>query len=97
MFSLASRESKEAILEILNSAYNLLPVKTDGTVEENTPPGSLTPSTPSGSGPTPTNPDNLTAKEQKVIKDSFGGDIEKYLKRKAKYPDYVAELLEWVK
>lgn len=40
--------------------------------------------------------DNLTSKEMKVIEQSFGGDKERYLKIKAKRPEYVATLLQYL-
>jgi len=46
-------------------------------------------------GNTPTG--NFTTQEQKLIKDTFGGDIEKYLKLKAKRPEYIEELLKWTR
>ena len=96
MFNMGTAKTKEDILIVLNSAYNLLPKPTETTVENQTPPSS-TPSNTGGSGPTSTDSDNLSAKELKIINDTFDGDKERYLKQKAKRPDYVAELLEWAK
>lgn len=39
--------------------------------------------------------DRLTPKELQIIERSFGGDKERYLKIKAKRPDYVATLLQY--
>lgn len=94
IFDLSSVTSQEQIEERLNSAFNLLPVQKDETVD-NQQTSSSTPSDPGGGGPTPLNPDNLTPKEKKLIERVYGGDSEKYLKQKAKRPDYVEELLRW--
>lgn len=97
MFNLSGAQSKDEILEILNSAYNLLTGKTKNPVEKNTEVPSHTPSISGGDGPKPSNPDNLSDKEKKVIRDTFDGDVQRYLKQKEKRPEYVAELLTWVK
>lgn len=94
MFNLDSTTTKEKISEILNSAYNLL-TGNKSQVENNQTPPSSTPQNPGGGGPTSTNPDNLSSKEKEIVRDTYGGDTEKYLKMKAKHPDYVAELLQW--
>ncbi len=39
----------------------------------------------------------LSAPEQKLVQRSFGGDVEAYLKVKAKRPEYVEELLRYVR
>lgn len=40
---------------------------------------------------------NLSSQEVKLINDNFGGDVEKYLKVKTKRPEYIEEILKWVK
>lgn len=97
IFNMDSAKSKEEILDRLNSAFNLLPGQENVIVDTKKQPSS-TPSDPAGGGdPTPTDPDNLSAKEKKVIRDTFDGDTERFLKIKAKRPDYVRELLDWVR
>ncbi len=81
-------------LAAFEDAYTLMP-KEDRVPEETTvpqPTSSETPvSTPEVAQTT------LTSKEEKIIKDSFDGDKERYLKIKAKRPDYVDELLRYAR
>lgn len=39
----------------------------------------------------------LTTPEQKLVQKNFGGNVDAYLKVKAKRPEYVEELLNWVR
>jgi len=54
-------------------------------------------STPQGYAPARGNvpQQGLDSQEQKFVKNSMGGDIERYLKLKAKRPQYVEEMLKW--
>lgn len=67
--------------------------------------GDVTPSMPSFSSTPRSAPEvrgvskgaQLTTPEQKLVQNNFGGDIEKYLKVKTKRPEYIEELLRWVR
>ena len=58
-------------------------------------PYSSTPSNPSSTIRI-SDPNQLSAKELKIIQDSFGGDKARYLKIKPKRPEYVKTLLQYV-
>lgn len=94
MFDMSSVDTKEKILEVLNSAFNLLPIHKNETVE-NTQTPSSTPSDPGGGGPPPANPDNLSSREKAIVDRVYGGDAQKFLKQKASKPEYIRELLRW--
>ena len=96
MFDMSSVETKEKILDVLNSAFNLLPVQKDDPVDENQTPSS-TPQDAGGGGPKPANEDNLTPKEKAIVDRVYGGDAEKFLKHKVTRPDYIREMLRWEK
>lgn len=94
-FNFDSVRSVEDFYARLESALNLLTTKKDTKTYKN-------PYAQSQSGETAELPadsleDNLTPKELKVIERYYKGDKKKFLERKAKHPDYVASLLEYVR
>ena len=85
--------SNEEYSKVLEDAYALMNKETK---EPNTPGNNYseknTPSNP------PVSDDNvLTPKEEKLIASTFGGDRERYLKQKAKRPDYIEQLLTYAR
>ncbi len=83
--------SKEDYIQVLNDALRLT-----GETVSTMPNYSSTPRTASNV-PALKPGHTLTAPEQKLIQNSFNGDVEAYLKVKTKRPDYVRELLNWVR
>ncbi len=70
-----------------------------GVTPAETPSLDPNPPAPSGDGsgtpPKEVGDDTLSSKELKIINDSFDGDKERFLKIRAKRPDYVASLLQY--
>ncbi len=84
-------KTKEDYAQVLNDAMRLT-----GEVTPSMPNYSSTPRTAiSVPGMAPAA--QLSTPELKLVQNSFGGDVEKYLKLKAKRPEYVEELLRWVR
>lgn len=86
--------SESGFLSILEDAAKLI-----GTTSVVTPESDPNPPAPNGTRdgsqvPSVVN-DKLTSKELQIIERSFDGDRERYLKIKAKRPDYVATLLQY--
>lgn len=94
MFNTSGLHSVRDFMSVLEDAYRLI-AGTQTPIEESQNPN---PDAPEGSGATPkTGDDNkVSAKEMKIIDRSFGGDKERYLKIKAKRPEYVASLLAYI-
>lgn len=94
-FNLTGLKTKEDFMSVFEDARNLVV----GTVKEVTP--TVTPPLPPHGGGTHAAPvkeatdDKLSPKELEIIDRSFGGDKERYLKIKAKRPDYVQTLLAY--
>lgn len=67
--------------------------------------GQVAPATPSFSSTPRSAPEvrgvskgaQLTTPEQKLVQNNFGGDVDAYLKVKAKRPEYIEELIRWVR
>lgn len=90
-FSLTGVKTKDEYTQVLNDALRL--TGESGTV---TPNYSSTPrSVPEVRGVS--KGAQLTTPEQKVVQKNFGGDIEAYLKVKAKRPEYMEEILKYVR
>jgi len=66
------------------------------TSEDGTDPNPLPPNGGGNAGPREAVTTQLTSKEMKIVEQSFGGDKDRYLKIKAKRPDYVASLLQYL-
>ncbi len=90
--SLAGVKTKQDYAQVLNDALRL-------TGEVSQPPMPNYSSTPRSAISIPGSPPSaqLASPELKLVQTSFGGDVEKYLKLKAKRPEYVEELLRWVR
>lgn len=90
-FSLSGVKTKDEYTQVLNDALRL--TGETGTV---TPNYSSTPrSVPEVRG-VPKGA-QLTTPELKVVQKNFGGDVEAYLKVKAKRPEYMEEILKYVR
>jgi hypothetical protein len=90
-FDTSSLKTTQDFIEALNDAYALLRNQNDGG-ERFQNPYSSSPSN-SSSFPKEVDPNNLTARELKLIQDNYGGDKKRYLKIKEKYPVFVDSLL----
>lgn len=96
-FNLSNATKTEEFDSILGDAYQLFTNKNNPkkiVENENQTPYSSTPSSPSDA-PVESKVDNLTSQEKKLIERTFGGDESRYMKIKAKRPEYVEELLRW--
>mgnify|MGYP000031195942 CR=1 FL=1 len=94
MFDMSNLRSESEFSGILEDASQLI----GGTVSPKGEPTDLNPSEPTGEGgaePKEAPDDKLNAKELKIIDRAFGGDKERYLKQKAKRPDYIRTLLQY--
>lgn len=94
-FNTASLKTESDFLTILEDATKLV-----GSTQVVKPLGSdPNPPAPNGGGRGTQVPevdvDSLTPQELKIVERSFDGDKERYLKQKAKRPDYVATLLRF--
>lgn len=95
-FNLSGLVSETDFLARFEKARNLVvgsgQVQPDGGTDPN-------PLPPNGGGSAPQAKESidnqLTSKEMQIIDRTFGGDKERYLKIKAKRPDYVATLLQY--
>lgn len=91
-FYLAGIKTSDGYVEVLNDALRL-----SEQVEITNYPMPSYSSTPQGyptaRGTTPQQ--GLSQVEQKFVKNSMGGDVERYLKLKTKRPQYVDEMLKW--
>jgi hypothetical protein len=85
-------KTEQDYIQVLNDALRL-------TEQVSITPTPIIGSAPRGAayvpGRTPTQ--QFLPAEQKLIKDSFGGDVQKYLAVKQKRPEYIEEILKWVK
>lgn len=84
-------KSKQEYTQVLNDALRLT-----GEISPSMPNYSSTPRTAISIPGAPPSA-HLTTPELKLVQNNFGGDVEKYLKMKAKRPEYVEELLRWVR
>ncbi len=84
-------KTKQDYTQVLNDALRLT-----GEIAPSMPNYSSTPRTAISVPGTPPSA-QLTTPELKLVQNNFGGDVEKYLKMKAKRPEYVEELLRWVR
>lgn len=93
-FNLSGLETEQEFLDAFKDAKELLGVKSqkvNDTVVE-------IPSMPSTSATQQTPKTvKLSDKEQKLVDTYMGGDVAKFLKQKEKRPDYVDELLKYVR
>ena len=94
-FNFEGLSTKDDFKSVFGDAYKLL-VKEDKKDEINNNAFSSSPSDESNQ-PKVMSVDNLSTRELKFIERSYNGDKEKYLKVKAKRPDYINSLLEWMK
>ena len=92
MFNLNNAQSISDFDNILTSAYALLK-KEDSSPDEEVTPQPVDPGS-GGDQPVEVDSTNLTEKELRVIRTTYDGDKEAYLKARAKRPDYVARLIE---
>lgn len=90
-FNMSSLKSVEDFISVFEDAYNLI-----GKTAIQDKPGTPIPADPSTDGPAPAEvtTDNLTPEELKVIDRAFDGDKERYIKIKAKRPDFVNTLIQ---
>ncbi len=84
-------KTKQDYTQVLNDALRLT-----GEITPSMPNYSSTPRTAISVPGTPPSA-QLSTPELKLVQNNFGGDVEKYLKMKAKRPEYVEELLRWVR
>lgn len=94
MFSTDNLKTKEEFLSILESASKLL-VDVKKEVAPSNPSAYSSPS--ANTHQKSEDEETLSSIELKIIERTFDGDKEKYLKQKAKRPEYVEQLLEWAK
>lgn len=89
-FYLAGIKSEQGYVEVLNDALRL-------SEQVSTPSTPMFPSAPQGYSTVRGNvpQQGLNNTEQKFVKETMGGDVDKYLKLKAKRPQYVEEMLKW--
>ena len=90
--NLSGVKTEQDYEQVLEDALRLVE-KTHETMPPNF--SSTTPGSAQVPGRTPMA--QITVPEQKLVRDNFGGDVEKYLKAKAKRPDYFEELLRWAR
>lgn len=94
-FNVGSLKTEEEFLSVLDDAYKLLnpskPLEEAPTEFQDEPVEGRGDPTPSGSDK------NLTSKEQKLVRVYFKGSTEDYIKARAKRPDYVDQLLQFVR
>lgn len=92
-FNLGAMQVEE-VQKAYEDAYRLM----EGN---NTRPESANPDNPSEpvqpSTPPTADPNTLTIQEKNIVQETFGGDTERYLKLKAKDPDFVEDLLQHAK
>lgn len=93
--SLAGVKTKEDYLNVLSDAMRLIP----GHVEPTSKPDTMNPSTPPSYVVPPGSKSSvrLPEREMKLVNSHFSGDVEAYLKKKAKHPILVEELLNYVR
>lgn len=96
-FNLAGLKSQSDFMTIFEDARNLAVGNTSAPIGTNEDPNPIAPNGGGGSSTVRESEDNaLSPKELKLIQDTFAGDKERYLKQKAKRPDYVATLLAYL-
>lgn len=92
--NLAGAKSKDEYSQLLEDALSLMPQESVNANQTNF---SSTPRTVGvvvqGVRPSA----QLTPAEQKLVAGNFGGDVEAFLKVKAKRPEYIDELTKWVR
>lgn len=86
-------KTKEGFEEAFSDAIGLMERKYNPETVKDLPPS------PKGGGALPrVAPNhNLPSAEEKLVKSHFGGNVEEYLKAKAKKPAYFEELLKWAR
>jgi len=89
MFNLDNLKTEDEFLIAFKDANSLL----GGKPVEEQPENNIPAATDTGNAPDPIDIHELSAKEVKIVNDFMEGDKEKYIKIKAKRPDYVASLL----
>ncbi len=93
-FNMSDLKTEGDFLTVLEDASRLV-----SNIQERKVPGQdPNPAAPLGRGVTPKESEDdksLSAKEQNIIDRTFDGDKERYLKIRAKRPDYVATLLQY--
>ena len=94
-FNTSGLKSKNEFLAVFDKAKILLGGENKSEVINQNPYDDT--SSESGSSPKEVDNINLSSIELKLINSTFEGDKERYLKQKAKRPDYVDELLRWAK
>lgn len=95
-FNLDGITSQTDFMAVLEDARNLVVGNGEARTEPGRDPNPLPPNGGGGSAPVKEAQDTqLTSKEMQIIERSFDGDKERYLKIKAKRPDYVATLLQY--
>lgn len=92
-FNLSGLKTQNDFMSVFEDARNLVVERSqvnDTGIDPN-------PLAPSGTGTPPKSggDDKLSVKEMQIVERSFGGDKERFLKIKAKRPDYVASLLQY--
>lgn len=90
-FNTTNLKSEEDFLSIFEDAYALIGKSENSEIPEN---NIQTESPSGGSAPKEFQNTNLTPKEIEIVNRTFNGDKERYLKIKAKRPDYVANLIQ---
>jgi cell division septum initiation protein DivIVA len=92
-FNLSGLQSVSDFKSVFEDASRLV----GGIQPDNGSPENPNPLPPNGGGTSPKSAEStvLSSKEMKIIDRTFGGDKERYLKIKAKKPDYVASLLQY--
>lgn len=94
-FNLDFIKNEQDFVNAFEDAYILLNKKQKEVVDNPENPYSATPHEV-GSAPVVVEDSKLTPKELKIIESTFGGDKKRYLDQRAKRPDYVAKLLNYV-
>lgn len=93
-FNLDAMENPEDLQSVYEDAYKLMGGSSVSSNNEQ-PPVDVDPT--DGNTPPAADPNLLTPEEKKMVKETFGGDTDRYLKLKAKDPDYFENLTRYVK
>jgi len=95
-FNVGNAQTVEDFESIFEKA-RLLVTKEDSNKKQIIAPYSHTPQTESKTVPTVDETEKLSPAEQRMVDNSFAGDVSKYLAVKAKRPDYIETLLRYAR